>query len=151
MVKVFRNNNKNPTPYLRKWVPTLNLKRHMRVLDLGCGNGRNSKFLKKYCDSVTSFDFKGDYGTKLDIINDKIPFRGKADVILCNYVMCFLMPIERWYLANKIEELSRDKCFLIIEMYNGVNSIPYRITDIIAMFHGWIVIHNNKDRCILRK
>jgi hypothetical protein len=119
---------------------------------LGCGSGRNSNFLKALGFNVLSFDKKSDYGIALDLGHDKMPNDiPTPDLILCNYLFCFMKANERKHLAEEINKVARPGCFLMVELYSGKKTYPYTTIGIKKMFpkHQWKTRHLIKDRFIL--
>lgn len=149
--KAIRCNNDRPTPYLKKSIHKLSLAEGNTVIDLGCGNGRNSRYLRSLGFNVFSFDRKPDFGQELDLARQKIPKVPNPNLIICNYVLCFMKPEERTHLANEINRISEAGCFLIVELYNAKTSHPYTTEDIREMFPEWETRHLIKDRFILQK
>ena len=149
MFKPVRCNNYEPTPYVRKHLPKF--AEAGTALDLGCGNLRNTKFAESLGYYVWPFDKGGDYGIKLDLGKEIIPLEEKVDLILCNYVMCFLTNQERRHLAKEIERFSKSGTYLILEMYSAKQGVPYNMNEIRSLFSDWETIHNEKDRFVLKK
>lgn len=152
--KPIRCGGHRATPYLRKYLPTLLEEyKYKLLIDLGCGNLRNSGFAQKlgYVD-VLSFDKAGDYGIPVDLGNERIPVRArKTSVILCNYLICFLNARERKHLFSEINRIAFKGCYLFMEMYPAKQGTPCDTDKIRISFDGWETIHSSKDRFILRK
>jgi SAM-dependent methyltransferase len=87
-----RCGRKTPSPYLKNNVKLL--PKEGKVLDIGCGNGRNSIFMKEKGYVVTSVDMVEDFGNKNIIGEDPLP-SDKYDIILDNYILMFLDKKER--------------------------------------------------------
>ena len=97
---VVRHSSSQPTPFLvaqqhRLLCIAVNcmLKkdRRPRAVDLGCGNGRNSEYLKSLSFDVLSFDRKPDYGCQFELGEKDLPVpNGTVNVVLLQYVMMFL-------------------------------------------------------------
>lgn len=151
--KAIRCNNDKPTPYLRENIQKLKLSSGSNVLDLGCGNGRNSKFLSGMGFSTFPFDKKPDFGKKLDLGCDSIPKVPSPSLIICNYVLCFMTTTERKHLVDEINRVAPSGCYLVIELYKAKTSTPYTTAGIRNMFPKslWETRHLVKDRFILRK
>ena len=102
-----------PTPFLVKCVKKMENIKGKIVVDIGCGNGRNSEYMKNLGAEVHSFDMCNDYGLKLNLGRDIFPNEmNEVDIILANYVLMFLDTDE---LANVINEINR-----IINRQNGM-------------------------------
>lgn len=95
------------------------------VVDLGCGNGRNSNRFYECGFMVRAFDMNPDCvgAEKLRLGIDKIPVESEdADVVLANYSMMFLSPFEVMVtLMNIANILSPDGMF-IWELYPAKDS-----------------------------
>ena len=148
--KVIRCNKSSPTPYVKEWIPKLELPKSSRIIDLGCGNGRNSEYLKELgYSNIHAYDLRGDYGIELDLIINGIPLRSHwADLILCNYLMCFLNQADRVYLSREISRVAQTNCFLLVEFYKGKQTLPYDMDKVTDLFKGWSMFHSSKDRFI---
>ena len=93
------------------------------VLDVGCGNGRNSKFMKKKGHTVTSLDMVNDYGTKCILGKGKMPVKSKSmDIILCNYLLMFLDDKERDNVIKEFQRVARKHCIIMLELYPAKDS-----------------------------
>jgi len=153
MTKVVRCNVGSPTPYLRTWFPKLKLEKDAVILDLGCGNGRNSKFIIEHgFHHIFSYDLCGDYGVGLNLATQQIPHIDRiAELILCNYVLCFLGKKERIFLASEIERVADIGCYLIVELYSGKQTLPFSTNEIAKLFKHWEFQHLIKNRFVARK
>lgn len=119
-----RCHKEDPTPYLRDNIAKLGLKNDTMILDLGCGNGRNTKFLNLMgYKNVHPIDMAGDFGTKLVLGVDLLPFKDKSiGAIMCNYVFMFLNQKERNCLLKEIKRVASAKCKIMIELYPAKDS-----------------------------
>jgi hypothetical protein len=126
MFKPIRCPNERETPYVRKILPTIVAPKSGLVVDLGCGNLRNTKYIKTLgYTNVLSYDKVGDLGIKLDLGKEKIPIRSnKANIILCNYLFCFLNNKERQHLTKEIKRIAKKRCFLLMEMHFLLHTFP---------------------------
>jgi hypothetical protein len=116
-----RCNRDLPTPYL---VKNQNfVYRHGIVADLGCGNGRNSLFLKGLGFNVEPIDMVGDYGRPCVIGSEPLPFKdGAVSTFLLNYTLMFLNPDERKFLYSEIKRTGHQYCNAIVELYPAKDS-----------------------------
>jgi 2-polyprenyl-3-methyl-5-hydroxy-6-metoxy-1,4-benzoquinol methylase len=140
------------TPYIRKHMDKIHGK---KVLDLGCGNGRNSDFFREMGCDVTSADMIDDYehSTMLILGKDDLP-AGNYDIILANYVLMFLDDRERGKVMKQINDIAKKGSFLIVEIYDAKDS--YHVdTDVIYNYfvdlNGWEKVHKVKDKFIVQK
>ncbi|HUS49181.1 MAG TPA: class I SAM-dependent methyltransferase [Candidatus Paceibacterota bacterium] len=145
-----RCGRKEPTPYLKKNLNKINLWENTKVLDIGCGNGRNSTFMKKEGCYVISLDMCEDFGKKFILGHDSFP-RGKYDVFLANYVFMFLDEKERFQVYDQIHKHSHTGSILMVEMYAAKDAYEYDLEDITNYFSimGWTVINKVKDKFIM--
>ena len=113
----------SPTPFLKTWFHKLAEKGLIRyvdkIVDLGCGNGRNMKYLVDKGYEVTGVDMVGEGSIVKAILgHDKLPFEDKSvDVVLLNYVLMFLGKEERAQLIGEINRIAADECVFFVEMY----------------------------------
>lgn len=122
-----------------------------RVLDVGCGNGRNSHYMKSLGYSVTSIDMVGDFGTSIVLGHDKLP-AGKFDIILANYVLMFLNKKEQTKLLRQIEKCASAGCVFVVEMYPAKDAFPYNFDAMVEkLLKNWQKLRKSKERCVLRK
>jgi len=159
--KAVRCGSDKATPYLRKhvdlfteWAPA------GHVIDIGCGEGRNSRFLKDRGMHVMSLDGKGDYGIKW-MAGDKIPAEsGTADCILCNYFLMFLSGHARNDVYGEINRVSHKGTRLLIELEMvkqsltpdeyTLNALNEELRDAFRDW-GWKIIQKHKNRYIFGK
>jgi len=98
--QVVRGSFTEPTPFLVSMRLVLRMiagrtrsekGRPPRAIDVGCGNGRNSEWLKREGWDVLSFDLKPDYGHPLDLTARGLPvFSRDAELVLLQFVLMFL-------------------------------------------------------------
>ena len=116
----------DPSPYLAKNAKFLKGKTKELAVDVGCGNGRNSEFLKlKGFRKVKSVDMIPDYccGEKAVLGTDPLPAEDKSvGVILCNYLMMFLNKKERKQLIREFKRVAAEDCIIILELYPALDS-----------------------------
>lgn len=140
-----------PTPYLRdsmKYMPPVVPK----VLDIGCGNGRNSRFMQEQGYEIVPVDMCDDFGVKLVLGKDDLP-KGPFDIILANYVLMFLDDKERRKVFKDIQKVSKPGTVLVIEMYEAQDAHPYDFDEMVdtLLKSGWIKRRRSKDKCILMR
>ena len=114
MKKIVRSPHSAPTPYLKSLSGLFGKiinnrgciwghKEVIKVVDLGCGNGRNSKYLESLFFNVLSFDKQDDYGYLLYLEKQSIPiFGGEVNIFLLQYVLMFIHPD---YLKKKVIDI----------------------------------------------
>lgn len=154
-----RCGSRKATPYLRKNFLKFcgHLPHDCCIADIGCGNMRNSDYLKDLLYlNIHAFDKVTDRGIKIDLTTDTIPLRNRSvSVILCNYVLCFLTQEERLRVIQEMDRIARNGCFVFVELHPAKNAQPYDIYQILNMFKrsvgGWECVHLVNDRFILRK
>lgn len=112
-----------PTPYLKKNYKLLAGNDKKICVDIGCGNGRNSDFMKKKGYKVVSFDMVNDYGKKATLGKDKLLVKDHSvNVILCNYLLMFLNKKERSQLLKEIKRIAARHCKIMVELYPAKDS-----------------------------
>lgn len=145
-MKSIKCNAKRATPYLRKWLPTLGNGNYRGGVDLGCGNCRNTHYAISLGWTVMPFDGAEGLGYTINLGKEVLPIQDEAvDLILCNYVLCFLNEIERFNLIQEIDRIARFGAHLFVEMYPAKQGHPYDINDIIKDL-GWKIVRKSKHR-----
>lgn len=153
--KTIRCNSKNPTPYLIKHIDLFTECAGGNVIDLGCGNGRNSKYLRKKGMHVMSLDAKPDYG--IYWLAGEIPTEDhSADYILCNYLLMFLEDHTRNTLYDEIDRISHIGTRCMIELENVKSSVidihALNVEVLINMTkRSWYLLHSKKYHYIFEK
>jgi hypothetical protein len=155
LFKPIRCGGNNETPYLRKYLPKIKADKSRLLVDLGCGNLRNTRFAQSlgYTNTL-SFDKANDFVgvKKLDLGCERIPVRTNgASIILCNYLVCFLDTKERKHLYSEITRIAAKGCYLFMEMFPAKQGTEYDTNQIRNSFVGWKTIRLSKDRFILQK
>ena len=153
-----RCNKQSPTPYLFKNYDLLVVNRKKcNIVDMGCGNGRNSRFMTGKGHLVTSVDMVADYGHKIILGQDKIPVDNSAvDIILCNYILMFLNKQERKQVIGEIKRIAAPYCRIIVELYPAKDSETKNEKEMVALQKeiyeqlGWEKIRYSKGKFICR-
>lgn len=138
------------TPYLRQYAKLFPNKG--RVLDIGCGNGRNTKFMEELGYKVDPVDMAGDFGMKRVLGQEPLPKR-RYDILLANYVLMFLNERERARVMGEINDRAKKNAILMIEMYPALDAHEYNLDEIMKYFldKGWGKVRKSKERFIVRK
>ena len=155
-----RCGRKEACPYLRDNYKLLVEGREdtaLHVMDIGCGNGRNSEFMKKNHHNVMSLDMVNDYGIKTILGKDVLPVeKACVDIILCNYLMMFLNHRERSQLIKEIKRVAAPDCVIMLELYPAKDSFAKTEEDMVKMQEqifkklGWEKIRYRKGKFIAR-
>ena len=153
---------KAPSPYLRRNASLLERdldKDSALVVDLGCGNGRNSGFMRRLgFRKVLSFDRRADHCMKVELGRERLPVApSSVDVILANYVMMFLDRDEVSYAIGEIKRIANLGCRLVVELHpaksshvrtkRAVSMLQKRIVDKL----GWSVTRESAGRFIAER
>ena len=171
-----------PTPYLRKHVSGMMrwalfvrdtpgarcnsvLKSDgavVRVLDIGCGNGRNSDYMKNaYGCTVFPVDM---VTNRSDVVNavlgaSRLPDSiCDIDIVLANYVFMFLDPEERRQLVHELLRVTKPGSVFVIELYSAVDSycktpdaLQAMKAELLTALLPWQKISLCKERFIVRR
>ena len=126
---VVRTNCSNPTPFLRALEPNLRtlmsiLYRKPRALDIGCGFGRNSEYVRTMGYEVQSLDQHPDYhrGIKWDLSNQIPVFSKSVELVLLQYVLMFLPGDDRDRLVRQALNVCGVPGMIVVEMYPAKDS-----------------------------
>jgi len=132
--------------------------RTLNIVDIGCGNGRNSEFIKKKGHNVISLDMVNDYGVETTLGQDELPVKDNSvDIILCNYLMMFLSPKERNQLIKEIKRVSKANSIIMLELYPAKDSYAKTGEAMVEMQEqifkkiGWEKIRYRKGKFIAQK
>jgi len=167
-----------PTPFLRKWGTSIitNLTRPARIVDIGCGDGRNSEYLIN-CTPETPFvlalDMQPDYFNALRIPwfagKDRIPLAPlNADLVLLQYVLMFLSDEEISHVLTEASVATSVGGYLIVELQDVKSGRKVRINRVeefmttlrdrnpdthsnSVLFGNWVVVRREKNRLLMRK
>lgn len=164
-----RCGKQTPTPYLRaryaKLLAPGLLMRDAIVADLGCGDGRNSKFLINALGipmRLHAFDINDDYGTKLILGKEKLPINdGTVDIILAQYVLMFLTPVELKQMLGEMYRIASRDCRILIELYESqlsytrdsqaIAALKSKILDYFLGGNIWRLMGATKTRFVLAR
>lgn len=170
---IARHYSPEPTPYLKKnWLKLLSSPspKGAKVVDLGSGTGRNSRFLALQGLNCTTIDADPRVSAShhIHLGREPLPFKDRfADVILANYIFMFLDrgnnrgKDELFQVCNEINRVAKQAARMMIELYVVKNSF---ITDkgklrdlyegLINHFceaSGWRIVSGNTSKFILEK
>ena len=157
-----RCGRKSPCPYLQKNIKLFTSLKNDLVIDCGCGNGRNTSYLKSLgFKNILSLDMAGDFGTKIILGKDNIPAESmSAKLILCNYVFMFLNDKEGEKLFCQINSIANVGCYLMVELYPAKDSYFKTTKDILDFqkrlyndfaYKGWKKIKYSQQKFILQR
>lgn len=151
------------TPYLRKWLPEMlwaGMKVSTRVVDLACGNLRNTKFLRHNGFwRIQSLDAKPDRpGAIYWSANQMIPTpNSSVGLVLCQYLLMFLNDNEVEHVVAEIKRIAKPKCVVVIELEDVKQGVQRRMRafEVVQLFNSckcspWRVINLTKQRVILQ-
>jgi ubiquinone/menaquinone biosynthesis C-methylase UbiE len=128
-----RCGKKTPTPYLQKNVGLLQTE-GKTVVDVGCGNGRNTIFMRDQGFDVTPLDMCNDLGEDMILGKDAFPLGDKSvDIILSNYVMMFLDEDERDQVIAEMKRVAKPGCKIMLELYPAKDSFAVNKAEMIVM------------------
>jgi len=144
-----RCNKKIPTPYLKKNIKLFPKKG--KVLDIGCGNGRNSRYMLDLGYRVDSIDMAKDFGIKCVLGEDPLPNK-KYDILIANYILMFLEDAVRFKVMEEMHSRAKENAVLMIEMYPAKDAHEYNFDNMVDYFlnKGWTKVRKSKDRCVLK-
>jgi ubiquinone/menaquinone biosynthesis C-methylase UbiE len=148
-----------PTPYLKRWASRLpQVRANAQIVDLACGAGRNSEFLRRYNAIVTSLDMEPDYAKAIGWnATDPIPRETySVDLVLCQYLLMFLADREIAMLLDEINRVTRPGSALVVELQtvkSGRVVRLHRVIEYLSMgeHYQWRELNRQKMRCILQK
>ena len=122
-----------PTPYLQKNISLLQTE-GKTVVDVGCGNGRNTIFMRDQGFRVVPLDMCNSLGEDMTLGKDKFPLEDNSvDIILSNYVMMFLDEDERDQVIEEMKRVAKFGCKIMLELYPAKDSFAVNKEEMIAM------------------
>ena len=156
------------TPYLRKVVAGLKELKpsfvpHYTVLDIGCGNGRNTEYLIEEGFTETNIlplDMCPDYGYAIKLGKERFPvFNHSVNIVLANYVFMFLSKKELDKTLREIDRVGSMGCRLVVELYPAKDSFTPDNNQLQLLKHhivgklkkNWTATHVLKERMTLHK
>jgi len=161
-----------PTPYIRKNIglladPDISDKA-IGILDVGCGNGRNSEFLRGLGFwNIMALDMHPTYknaircGTEGIVLGQsELPVSsGVVDLIVATYVMMFLSRSERKQLLSELSRAAKIGCRMVVELYPAKDSETPSAEAVAKLQNElkkslklqWDVLKESKDRFIAVK
>jgi SAM-dependent methyltransferase len=126
-----------PTPFVRKHLDKLaEAGKRGRVVDIGCGNGRNLKALHEAgCTDLVGIDVLPVYNVTMPFAEylsfDANDFAGELDwpehkleggtVYLLNYVLMFLEEYDREEVVFQVMNIAAEGALIMIELYPSKN------------------------------
>lgn len=159
-----RCSRKEPTPYLKQHYKKLCRRCAISnvspaIVDIGCGNGRNSEFMRKTVyDNVLSLDMVADYsrGFSCNMGQKRLPLlNNTVNIVLANYIFMFLNERE-WH--NVIREIKRaadpNRCAIMVELYPAKDSYTPDIKSVLKLqvelfaYLNWDKVLYSKGRFI---
>jgi SAM-dependent methyltransferase len=117
------NGTTSPTKDFLKWLNTnLEIKGKIRrVLDYGCGKGRDENTLKSEFPIFTGYDPHKDFGydSSKQILQDSF------DLVVCNYVLNVIVKVDRESVIKNLLRFLADGSVVLI----GVRQDKYEVKD----------------------
>ena len=93
------------------------------VLDLGCGNMRNTRFMRERGFRVVPVDMCAEGAEKCVLGVDALPVPDRSvTIILANYVFMFLNRRELRFLLDEILRVAAPHCRIMVELYPAKDS-----------------------------
>ena len=157
---LYQVRQKRPDSLFKKNIEIFKKKENWKnqiIVDIGCGNGRNSVFMiDNGFTNINPFDMKPDFGTKIIIGKDPIPFKDQSvDIVLANYVLMFLSKDELLQVLNEIKRIIVPNGFLMYELY-AAKDCEYdnkekirELSDFILEYTGFKALKHNLEKGIL--
>jgi ubiquinone/menaquinone biosynthesis C-methylase UbiE len=105
--------------------------------------------------TVLALDMVDDYGNEFVLGKDPLPLGdGRADIILCNYVLMFLSPGERHQVIKEFKRIASSGTRIMVELYAAKDSYAVNDTELAEMQKkvfkklGWNKLRYSKGRFI---
>jgi tellurite methyltransferase len=141
----------NPTPFLEEFANHIT---PSSAIDIGCGNGRNSIYLKQHNWHVTAVDIKAQNIPGVPFIQSSLVDLKSAKsykLVLCLMVLHFLSnndDVERN--ISLLKELTQTHGYVLISVFtneNKNNSRPYLFerNEIESYFSNWQLIEKQHE------
>jgi len=117
------NGTTSPTKDFLKWLnDSPEIKRKIRkVLDYGCGKGRDENTLKKEFPFYIGYDPHKDFGYE----TDELKLLKTFDLVVCNYVLNVIVKIDRESVIQNLLKFLKDKSLVLV----GVRQDKYEAKD----------------------
>jgi len=150
----------SPSPYL---VKVADLIYGDVVVDLGCGNGRNTHYLSDKGYKTYAFDMVPSYFDSIGLVLGKedIPLPDHTvNCVLASYIFMFLSHKETSLVLKQIDKIVAPGGIIIVELYPDKSSYTnteakcfhlwrYLLTEL--AFKQWDVVRKSKNRFIMQK
>ena len=160
-----RCSKKEPTPYLRDKAKLLQPRVKGDIcVDIGCGNGRNSRWATKQGYAVRPFDMAAKcmvVANQCILGHEQLTVPSSCvQLVLMNYVAMFLNKAERRHVVSEIERIAAPLCQLVVELYPAKDSeapdepaCERLRNELIKSFtdRDWVIQHKVKNRFIACK
>ena len=119
-----RCNKDTPTPYLAKNFDKIVNKDTKHIVDIGCGNCRNTNFCRSQGYKVSGIDMATTNEIQMVLGKDKLPFEDNSvQLILANYIFMFLNKKERSQVLKEIKRIAATGCYIMVELYPAKDSL----------------------------
>lgn len=156
------------TPWLRECYDR-NLKVYAQptwrrtCIDLGCGNGRNTRWMRAHGFEVIPIDHAAGCPGYRDVVLGESPlpvFSRTVGVVLANYVFMFLTPTQQGKVLEEIDRVAMDGAWLVLEYYPAKDSWCPTAESAAEMQkehiewlenHTWQVHKDLKQRALLKR
>ena len=168
MKRPVRCNTSKPSPYLAShWQLLFRTGRLLTnaqpihyAVDIGAGNGRNTKFLMEAGCIVTPLDAHDGCPRVIHVLlgYHELPVpSNNVDIILCQYVLMFLDLPQRKQLYGEIQRIAAHGCSIMVELYPAkashapTEAATAKLQREVVGALGWSIVHQAKNRFIARR